>query len=219
MVLVEGKYPASTQCCSFCDLAGTHDNMTVPFRCAVLCLRDSMSTLVSLTQMVSCNCGAVVFLVFIEDRGMQSEWIIGSKIAQLLDNFWPIVYQYFWVVILTMVESLLACSINFWTCELLFGKEAEPLIALIFLVECFVYSVDMGGSAWGHQSVSPPLPLLHNTTIIEQPVNLGTLTQVCCAAPVVMFNLASCWFLTFFCWLVDGCLWLNSKAIRIALDW
>jgi len=40
------------------------------------------------------------------------------------------------------------------------------------------YSVDMGNSAW-HNTASnqPPLPLLANETIIEQPVNLNTLSQ------------------------------------------
>ena len=39
---------------------------------------------------------------------------------------------------------------------------------------------DMGSSAWDHYDNvdRPPLPLLHNTTIIEQPTDLGTLTQV-----------------------------------------
>ncbi|XP_065178310.1 steryl-sulfatase-like [Sycon ciliatum] len=41
------------------------------------------------------------------------------------------------------------------------------------------YSDDMGSSAWSHydRGDRPPLPLLHNTTIIEQPTDLGTLTQ------------------------------------------
>ncbi|XP_065832567.1 arylsulfatase A-like isoform X1 [Oscarella lobularis] len=39
------------------------------------------------------------------------------------------------------------------------------------------YSDDMGASAWTSMRDGVPLPLLHNTTIIEQPTNLGTLTQ------------------------------------------
>jgi arylsulfatase A-like enzyme len=35
---------------------------------------------------------------------------------------------------------------------------------------------DMGSSAWKNDN-DIPLPLLHNETIVEQPVNLGTLTQ------------------------------------------
>jgi arylsulfatase A len=38
------------------------------------------------------------------------------------------------------------------------------------------YSDDMGASAWTSEH-GIPLPLLHNETVIEQPVNLGTLTQ------------------------------------------
>eukprot|EP00118_Oscarella_pearsei_P024950 m.307191 g.307191 ORF g.307191 m.307191 type:complete len:499 (+) comp41999_c0_seq1:36-1532(+) len=38
------------------------------------------------------------------------------------------------------------------------------------------YSDDMGSSAWTHDD-DVPLPLLHNTTVIEQPVDLGTVTQ------------------------------------------
>lgn len=36
------------------------------------------------------------------------------------------------------------------------------------------YSVDMGVSAW-HSSTDGPLPLLHNLTVVEQPVDLNTL--------------------------------------------
>ena len=35
----------------------------------------------------------------------------------------------------------------------------------------------MGASAWTSMHNGVPLPLLHNTTVIEQPANLGTLTQ------------------------------------------
>ena len=38
------------------------------------------------------------------------------------------------------------------------------------------YSVDMGRSAWRNIS-QPPLPLLENETVIEQPVNLNTLSK------------------------------------------
>eukprot|EP00055_Hartaetosiga_balthica_P017787 m.123163 g.123163 ORF g.123163 m.123163 type:complete len:559 (-) comp9402_c0_seq1:2745-4421(-) len=38
------------------------------------------------------------------------------------------------------------------------------------------YSVDMGSSAW-HQTNDVPLPLLRNTDVIEQPVNLNTLSS------------------------------------------
>lgn len=42
------------------------------------------------------------------------------------------------------------------------------------------YSVDMGNSAWassGYTKIQVPLPLLHNKTVIEQPVNLNTLEK------------------------------------------
>lgn len=42
------------------------------------------------------------------------------------------------------------------------------------------YSVDMGNSAWaaqGYSQLQVPLPLLHNTTVVEQPVNLNTLEK------------------------------------------
>ncbi|KAJ8603804.1 hypothetical protein CTAYLR_000219 [Chrysophaeum taylorii] len=39
------------------------------------------------------------------------------------------------------------------------------------------YSVDMGRSAWRLDTTQPPLPLLANETVLEQPVNLNTLSQ------------------------------------------
>merc|ERR1712232_62127 len=39
------------------------------------------------------------------------------------------------------------------------------------------FSVDMGRSAWDNSSTVTVLPLVHNTTVIEQPVNLNTLDE------------------------------------------
>jgi hypothetical protein len=39
------------------------------------------------------------------------------------------------------------------------------------------YSVDMGKSAWSEHGEFPPLPLVHNTDVMEQPVDLNTLSQ------------------------------------------